>query len=173
MKKLKQVEDAKALMNEAMQWSVFKWLWEKRRVREVADEANAALDRMNRRVKAQWSDQFRNLYRELPANTTHAEKRSSKRNGEITGNTMDSDRAQTIQHIKNLDVKAHSARMDAEKTFDVAETQLSTELARQGCKKAIHSWELHEKAIREAEALVDVSSPNGQSNRGCNYETHR
>jgi hypothetical protein len=44
--------------------------------------------------------------------------------------------------------------MDAEETFDEAERQLSTSLAREGCRKAIQSWELHEKAIRRAEALV-------------------
>jgi len=44
--------------------------------------------------------------------------------------------------------------MDAEATFDEAEKQLSTRLAREGCRKAIESWDLHEKAIRKAEALI-------------------
>jgi hypothetical protein len=44
--------------------------------------------------------------------------------------------------------------MDAEATFDLAEKQLSTSMAREGCRKAIHSWELHEKAIRKAETLI-------------------
>jgi hypothetical protein len=42
--------------------------------------------------------------------------------------------------------------MDAEHTFDEAERLLSTSLAREGCQKAIRSWDLHEKAIRRAEA---------------------
>ena len=32
---------------------------------------------------------------------------------------------------------------------------MSSDLAREGCKKAIHSWELHEKAIRKAEAIME------------------
>jgi len=31
-----------------MAWSALKWLWEKARVRETADRANAALDRLER-----------------------------------------------------------------------------------------------------------------------------
>jgi hypothetical protein len=48
--------------------------------------------------------------------------------------------------------KAERAHLDAENTFDEAERQLSTRLAREGCAKAIASWELHEAAIRKAEA---------------------
>jgi len=54
--------------------------------------------------------------------------------------------------VKEADDQAHHARMDAERTFDEAERRLSTSMAREGCKKAIHSWDLHEKAIRRAEA---------------------
>lgn len=56
--------------------------------------------------------------------------------------------------VKEADAEAYRARMDAEETFDEAEKKLSTALAREGCRKAIHSWELHEKAIRKAEALL-------------------
>ena len=48
----------------------------------------------------------------------------------------------------------YQARLEAEKTFDAAEKQLSTALAREGCRKAIEGWELHERAIRKAEAAV-------------------
>jgi hypothetical protein len=44
--------------------------------------------------------------------------------------------------------------MDAEETFDKAEKQLSTALAREGCRKAILSWDLHEKAIHKAEGVI-------------------
>jgi hypothetical protein len=44
--------------------------------------------------------------------------------------------------------------MDAENTFDEAERQMSTRLAREGCSKAIASWELHEAAIRKAEVAI-------------------
>lgn len=52
------------------------------------------------------------------------------------------------------DISAERARLDAEETFDQAEKQMSVSMARDGCKKAIHSWELREKAIRKAEALA-------------------
>jgi hypothetical protein len=61
---------------------------------------------------------------------------------------------QLVKNVKEMDDKAYCARMDAEKTFDEAERQLSTSLAREGCKKAIRSWNLYERAIREAEGLV-------------------
>ena len=41
--------------------------------------------------------------------------------------------------------------MAAEKTFDDAERRLSTSLAREGCQKAILSWEIHGRAIGESE----------------------
>jgi hypothetical protein len=56
--------------------------------------------------------------------------------------------------VKEADDEAYRARMDAEEAFDQAEKQLSTSLAREGCRKAIHSWELHEKAIRKAETVI-------------------
>ncbi len=40
------------------------------------------------------------------------------------------------------------------KTFDEAEKQLSTSLAREGCRKAIQSWDLHEAAIHKAKAVI-------------------
>jgi len=63
MHKLPEVEEAKDLMNEALDWSTFKWLFEKPRVRKTADLANAALDHLNRAVKARWSDEFKAIYR--------------------------------------------------------------------------------------------------------------
>jgi hypothetical protein len=57
--------------------------------------------------------------------------------------------------VKEADDAAYHARMAAEEIFDEAERQLNTDLAQEGCQKAIHSWELHEKAIRKAEAVPD------------------
>ena len=56
--------------------------------------------------------------------------------------------------VKEADDEAYRARQDAENTFDEAERQMSTSLAREGCRKAIHGWELHEKAIQKAEAVI-------------------
>jgi hypothetical protein len=43
MRKLAEVDEAKALMTEGLNWSVMKWLREKKRVRRTADKANDAL----------------------------------------------------------------------------------------------------------------------------------
>lgn len=140
MRKLREVEEAKALMNEAMAWSVVKWLREKKRVRKIADQANAALDELDQSVKASWSHELQTAYREL---TQKPNSQKSAANADIR---------QFAQQIKEADDKAYQARMDAERTFDEAERLLSTRLAREGCQKAIRSWELHENAIRRAEA---------------------
>ena len=142
MRKLPEVQEAKELMNEAMEWSTFKWLWEKKKVRDTADRANAALERMEKSIKAKWSDELKAAY-----------KSASKKSG--TGPQAESHDLQIFQFVEKVleaDRAAHRARMDAEDTFDTAEKQMSTSLAIAGCKKAIHSWELHEKAIRRAES---------------------
>lgn len=156
MSKLPAVKDAKALMTEAMDWSVFKWLWEKSNVRQTADDANAALDRLNKRTKAHWPEASKATYRQILAengrnNRNHDDKTSFP-------SVAEPQILQALKTVKEMDDKAHAARMDAEATFDEAERLLSTDLAREGCRKAIRSWELHEKAIRAAEALV----PNEQ-----------
>ena len=148
MRKLPEVEDAKALMNEAISWPVMKWLKEKKRVRQVADKANAALDELDRSVKAHWSRELKAAYNDVASlETGHSSQSNTKKS---------SDTEEEVRHlarqVKEADDAAYRARMDAEKTFDEAERQLSTSLAREGCHKAILSWDLHEKAIRRAEA---------------------
>lgn len=157
MKKLQEVEEAKALLKEAINWSLFKWLWEKNTVRETADRADATLDRMNKKIKAQWSDDVREAYRSLADSSRNGNGRKHRELGK-SGLALDPELLQAIRHVKETDDKARSARMDARQTFDDAERQLNTDLAREGCKKAIHSWNLHEKAIREAEALVGIDA---------------
>jgi hypothetical protein len=56
-----------------------------------------------------------------------------------------------VRRVKEADDEAYRAHIEAERTFDEAERLLSTSLAREGCRKAILSWELHEKAIHRAE----------------------
>lgn len=155
MKKLQEVEEAKALLKEAINWSLLKWLWAKNSVRETADKADAALDRMNKKIKAQWSDDVREVYRFLADSTRRGKSRNHR---ELDTSGVDPELLKAIRRVKEVDDKAHSARMDARQTFAEAERQLNTDLAREGCKKAIHSWNLHEKAIREAEALVGINS---------------
>lgn len=155
MRKLPEVQEAKALMNQAMEWSSFTWLFEKSRVRETADRANAALDRMNRSIKAEWSDEIKATHKRLSAKTPAAIRRLEKEptHKECT----DPDTVLLLEKVIEADHSAHHARMDAENTFARAQKLMSTDLAREGCKKAIHSWELHEKAIRKAEAIMHAN----------------
>lgn len=140
-------------MTEAMEWSVFKWLWEKQSVRQIADEANAALDQLDRKVKARWSDELRAAYKELKAESS-GRGRARQNHKEPA---IDPQVRLLVKKVKDADDEAYRAHLDAENTFDEAERQLNTSLAREGCQKAIDSWELHEKAIRKSEALIDAS----------------
>lgn len=150
MEKLAEVEAARALMTEAMAWSVMKWLREKKRVRRTADQANAALDQLTGAVRQRWVDGVRVAYEALAAQANGA---ASRRQGEQPSQPVDGDAIVIARSVKQADDEAYRARMDAEETFDEAERQLSTSLALEGCRKAIHSWDLHEKAIRRAEAV--------------------
>ena len=141
MRKLPEVEEAKALMTEALEWSVMKWLKEKKRVRKTADRANDALDQLSKETKLLWPNELRSAYAALAQNTSR-------------GDPPDGAIPNAVKQMKRADDEALRARMDAESTFDEAERQLSTSMAREGCRKAIYSWELHEKAIRMAERLI-------------------
>jgi hypothetical protein len=150
MEKLPAVENAKALMTEAVAWSVMKWLREKKTVRKIADQANAALDQFNQAVKDRWPDDVRVAYQSLVAQVA-----GTARGPQEPGSPVaDPQAILTAKKVKEADDEARRARMDAEETFDAAEKQLSTAVAREGCRKAIYSWELHEKAIRRSEAVI-------------------
>lgn len=147
MERVPQVEAAKALMSEAMTWSVMKWLREKKRVRSAADEANAALDHLRQEVQKRWSAALQSQYTAVVAEAkAGVTVRSSRKNDGVE--------QVLLQQLRKADQEARNAREDAEKTFDDAERQLSTRMARDGCQKAIRSWELHEKAIQKAEGLA-------------------
>ena len=150
MRKLTEVEDAKALMTEAMGWSVVKWLSEKKRVRKTADLANAALDQLDEEIKARWNDELKAAYGELGGNSGGGAQRQHKQ----TSPDIDPQVMLLAKKLKESDEEAYRVRMDAEDTFDEAEKKLSTRLAREGCQKAIDSWDLHEQAIRKSEAVI-------------------
>ena len=160
MEKIPAVETAKALMTEAVAWSVMKWLRQKKAVRKVADQANAALDQWNLAVKNRWPEDVRAAYETLVK-----QRGAGSNNGRPQPNSPATDDEAIInaKRIKEADDKAYCARMDAEETFDDAEKQLSTALAREGCRKAIHSWELHESAIQKAEDLIPSDGPQRDS----------
>lgn len=138
---LKEVAEARSLMNEAMEWSVMKWLGEKKRVRQVADKANETLDRVEQELHGAWDDELKAAYASL----------------DLEGNGRTKISPESVKLAKGIR-EAHDAamrgRMDAEDTFDKAERRLSTRLAREGCEKAITGWDLHELAIRKAESAL-------------------
>ena len=146
MRKLPEVDEAKALMTEAMDWSVFTWLFHKSKVRETADRANAALDKLNRTVKSAWSTELKTAYKQLTENA------KARQSGPAVP-AMDPEIELFVKKVKEADNAARRAREGANNTFDEAERQLNTDLAREGCEKAIRQWELDEKAIRRAEAV--------------------
>lgn len=148
MRKVPGVEEAKALMNQAVDWSVFQWLLKKRRVREAAEEANAALDKLNHEVKSRWKREIRTAYQNLA-------KPGRGSRGQNDATDYDPEVLLFAKKVKDADDAAHRARMTAENTFAAAGRQWSTNLAREGCRQAIRSWELDEKAIRIAEAALD------------------
>jgi hypothetical protein len=139
MQRLTAVEEAKTLMNEAKDWSVWHWLLEKRRVRSTADKATDALGALEKKVKAAWSEDLKKAYRDLSGNGKAGK--------------IQSDLKLALERIRQADDAAYDARMDAEATFDEAERRLSADMARAGAEKAIEAWELREKAIRRAEAV--------------------
>ena len=67
MHKLIPVEEATALMEEGKDWSIWRWLLNKSRVRAAADRAVDALSEAEKKVKASWSDDLKKAYRELEA----------------------------------------------------------------------------------------------------------
>jgi hypothetical protein len=157
MRKLTEVEDAKALMTEAVEWSVMKWLREKKRVRKAADKANDALDALEQEIKRSWSAELTAAYDELlPASSKQPRAKSDN-------DSISAEIRLAARQIKQADDHAYRAHMDAEETFDEAEKELSTRLAREGASKAIASWELHESAIRKAEAALQKREASGHS----------
>ncbi|MGE5109644.1 MAG: hypothetical protein ACM3JB_02220 [Acidobacteriaceae bacterium] len=135
MKKLTEVEQARALMTEAIEWSVMKWLSQKKRVRRAADRANEVLNASEAEIQKKWSPQFRSIYEESVAASPEMKRLASR--------------------IRREHDAANRFRMEAEKTFDGAEARLSTAMAREGCRQAIEGWDHHLEAIRLAESAVN------------------
>jgi IS30 family transposase len=138
-------------MAEAMKWSVMKWLREKKNVRKIADQANAALDTLNREVKERWPDPVKSAYSALEAQSFAP----SRANGhQHQHSPLDPGATALAKKMKQANDEAYRAREMAEENFDAAEKQLSTRLAREGCLKAIHAWDVLEEAIRKGESIL-------------------
>jgi len=156
MRKLPAVEDAKTIMTEGMQWGVWKWLLEKKRVRGIADEARAALDDAEDKVKATWSDDLKIAYNQLVSQDGDAKRarRKAKPGKKEEAPKIDSQVMAAVKRVKEADDEAYNAHEDAEDVFAEAERRMNTDMARQAARKALEAYDRHEAAIRKAEALV-------------------
>ncbi len=156
MKKLPAVEDARAVMTQGLEWGVWKWLIEKKRVRALADEARAALDNLEMKVKLTWSDDLKLAYNQLISDNGDAKqaRRKSKAAKPPANNKIDPKVLASVTRVKEADDDAYNAHEDAEEIFAEAERKMSTSMAREGARRALEAYDLHEAAIRKAEALV-------------------
>jgi len=145
MEKLAEVEEAKALMTEAMNWSVVRWLREKKRVRKTADKANEALWAMQKQIKSGWSKALQAAYADLDRKGNSGRAHEPDPPGDAQLKAL-------AKRVREADEEAYRAHLDAEETFNKAERILSTSMAREGCHKATLSWDLYERAIAKAEA---------------------
>ena len=157
MQKIGSVEEAKALLNEAKDWPVWRWLFEKKRVRAAADTAWAALEEVEKQVKGSWGDDLRKAYREFQAASNMDGNPKGRRlydQAKEEAKDVDPELRAFAERLQKADDEAFQARMTAEDTFDEAERRLSIPLARQGSEQAIDAYELREKFIRRAEAAA-------------------
>jgi hypothetical protein len=106
------------------------------------------LDKLNHEVKSRWKREIRTAYQNLA-------KPGRGSRGQNDATDYDPEVLLFAKKVKDADDAAHRARLTAENTFTAAGRQWSTNLAREGCRQAIRSWELDEKAIRIAEAALD------------------
>ena len=157
MKKLPEVEDARAIMKEGMDWGVWKWLTEKKRVRVIADKARAALDDQEQKVKAAWPEDYKIAYNDVLAEQNGGAKRPRKgaKNGSAaTAVKTDTKIVVAAKGVADADDEAYNAHEDAEDKFAEAESKMSTSGAREGARMALVAYDKHEAAIKKAEVLA-------------------
>jgi hypothetical protein len=153
MKKLEAVEESRAIMTAGKEWGVFKWLMEKRKVRIIADKATAALNEAEDKVKATWSDELKRAYNYLA--TRDSDEGKGKKGAKAKEDAkFDPEILAIAQKVLEADEETETMRLDAEDTFAEGERQMSTSMAREGAGKALETYDLHEKAIRKAEAAA-------------------
>ncbi len=156
MRKLPAVEDARAIMTEGMEWGVWKWLLEKKRVRAIADKARAALDEFEMKVKATWSDDLKIAYNQLVSQNGDVKRarQKAKLGKKEEAPEIDSQLMRAVKQVKKADDDAYNAHEDSEDVFAEAEKRMSTSMAREGARMALKAYDAHEAAIRKAEALA-------------------
>ena len=138
MPNLAAVQEARAIFTEALNWSVMKWLGEKKKVRKVADAANLALDDAEKQLRKRWDPLIEDAYKILQGRSTNAD-------------TSSGDSARAAKAIKQAHDKAIDLRNEAEAMFAKAEERLSVATAREACHKALEGWHFHEEAVRLSE----------------------
>jgi hypothetical protein len=156
MRKLPAVENARAIMREGTDWGVWKWLIEKKRVRAIADEARAALDELEMKVKETWSDEYKIAYNQLVSqdDTPKRGRKQTKDRKKELPHHADPKVLAAVKRVKEADDEAYNAHEDAEDVFAQAERKMSTSGAREGARMALLAYDRHEEAIRRAEALA-------------------
>jgi len=154
MRKLQAVEEARAIMTQGMEWGVFKWLMEKRKVRIIADKATRALNDAEDKVKATWSDELKRAYNYLATQNGDATSGKPGAKTKAAAKPSDPELLAIAQRVLEADQEAESMRLEAEDTFAEGERHMSTTMAREGAGKALATYDLHEKAIRKAEAAA-------------------
>ncbi len=158
-------------MTEGMDWSVWRWLLEKNRVREIADRATAALERAKRNAKATWSNELRMAYDELASQDL---KNQPREKGLVKeGQTIAPEIKLKAKQVKKADDQAERARLDAEATFDEAERRMSASMAREGARQALKSYDLRESAIRKAQEFAVESPRNNETRSDSKYSAIR
>ena len=143
-------------MTEGTQWGVWRWLLEKKRVREMADVARGALDQFEMKVKATWGDDLKIAYNQLVSQDGDVKqaRQKAKLGKKETAPKIDSHVMTVVKRVKEADDDAYNAHEDAEDLFAEAEKRMSTSRAREAARKALEAYDLHEAAIRKAEALA-------------------
>jgi hypothetical protein len=158
MHKLIAVEEARRILTTGKEWSIWRWLLEKRKVRTAADAGTAALDDLEKKVKAGWSPELKKAYRELPAEAAvNGNGRARRQHEKAREEAGDPALRLAARKVKEADDIAYKVRMDAEALFAEAERRLSGSLAREAAEKALQAYDLREKAIRRAEAACRVT----------------
>jgi hypothetical protein len=156
MRKLPAVEDARAIMTEGTEWGVWTWLMEKKRVREIADKARAALDELEMKVKFTWNDDLKITYNQLVSES--GDVKQARHSGKVAKKQaaakLDPKLLAVVKRVKEADDDAYNAHEHAEEIFAEAEKRMSTSGAREGARQALVAYDLHEAAIRKAEALA-------------------
>src|ERR1019366_3581821 len=129
MHKLVAVEEAKTLFNEAKDWSVWRWLIEKKHARTSADAAWEALEACEEKVRAGWNEDWRQAYGH-PKSKRHA--------------ALDPEVKAALERLYEEDKEGRQAHDAAEAQFDEADRRMSTSMACTGAHMAMDAWEMGE-----------------------------